>query len=89
MRDNDGLQLHFVAMTGVKGRATSRRRHSSISSIPQRRAEDARRRRAKLAALRRESDRALIDLIRRRLALPPEKRTNFLRKRVTVRGTAL
>jgi hypothetical protein len=46
-------------------------------------------RRNKLAALRRESDRALVDLIRRRLALPPEKRTNFLRKRVTFRGTAL
>ena len=34
-----------------------------------------------LAALREESDRALVDLIRRRLALPVEKRLNFLRVR--------
>jgi len=46
-------------------------------------------RRKRLAALRRESDRALVDLIRRQLALPPEKRTNFLRKRVGPRGSAL
>jgi len=31
--------------------------------------------------LRAESERALIDLIRRRLALPVEKRLNFLRVR--------
>jgi hypothetical protein len=42
-----------------------------------------------LAALRRESDRALVDLIRRRLAVPVSRRMNFLRKRVTVRGSAL
>lgn len=38
-------------------------------------------RRAKLAAVRRESERALRDLIRRWQALPPERRTSFLRKR--------
>jgi hypothetical protein len=32
-------------------------------------------------ALKRESDRALVDQIRRLLALPMNKRTNFLRKR--------
>jgi len=36
---------------------------------------------AVLAALGKESDRALVDLIRRRLALPLEKRMNFLRVR--------
>jgi hypothetical protein len=46
-------------------------------------------RRRALAAVKRESDRALVDLIRRRLALPVEKRINFLRKRVGVRGSAL
>jgi hypothetical protein len=46
-------------------------------------------RRRALAALRRESDRALVDLIRRRLALPLEKRMNFLRRRIGVRGSAL
>jgi len=38
-------------------------------------------RKAVLDALRKESDRALVDLIRRRLALPVEKRMNFLRVR--------
>jgi hypothetical protein len=46
-------------------------------------------RRQALAALRRESDRALVDLIRRRLALPVAKRMNFLRARVSFRATAL
>jgi len=34
-----------------------------------------------LAALKKESDLALLDLIRRRLAMPVEKRLNFLRVR--------
>ena len=38
-------------------------------------------RRATLAALRKESERALRELTRRRLALPLEKRMNFLRVR--------
>jgi hypothetical protein len=42
----------------------------------------------RLAALVREDERALRDQIRRRLALPMEKRMNFLRVRVG-RGTAL
>lgn len=43
----------------------------------------ARTERAKsLAALRAESERQLEDLIRRRLALPLEKRMNFLRRRL-------
>lgn len=46
-------------------------------------------RRRKLAALKRESDRALDDQIRRWLALPPEKRTNFLRKKVGLRASCL
>jgi len=39
-------------------------------------------RRKRLEALRAESDLELEDLIRRRLALPIEKRTNFLRVRL-------
>lgn len=46
-------------------------------------------RRAVLAALRKESERAERDLIRRWQALPIEKRTNFLRKRVGLRASAL
>lgn len=41
------------------------------------------------AALKRESDLALVELIRRQLALPPNKRTNFLRVRLPNGGTAL
>jgi hypothetical protein len=46
-------------------------------------------RRAKLAAVARESERALVDLIRRRLALPMARRTHFLRKRVGSGRSAL
>jgi hypothetical protein len=46
-------------------------------------------RRARLRALRHESERAELELIRRWQALPPEKRTNFLRKRLGWRGSCL
>lgn len=46
-------------------------------------------RRATLAALRKESERAERELIRRWQALPVEKRTNFLRKRVGLCASAL
>ena len=41
------------------------------------------------SALRRESDRALLEQIRRLLALPMEQRMNFLRKRLPGGGSAL
>jgi len=41
------------------------------------------------SALRLESDRALLDLIRLRLALAPEKRLNCLRRKVGLRATCL
>jgi hypothetical protein len=40
-------------------------------------------------ALKLESERALVEQIRRQLALPPSKRTNFLRVRLPNRGTSL
>ena len=46
-------------------------------------------RKARLQALKSESDLAERDLIRRLLALPPEKRTNFLRKRIGIRISCL
>ena len=46
-------------------------------------------REAALAALRLESERALVELIRRRLALPVEKRMNFLRVRLPGGGSHL
>jgi hypothetical protein len=42
-----------------------------------------------LEALRDQSDQALTDLIRRRLAMPVEKRLNFLRVRLPGGGSAL
>ncbi len=42
-----------------------------------------------LAALKAESERQLEELIRRRLALPLEKRMNFLRRRLPGGGSAL
>jgi hypothetical protein len=46
-------------------------------------------RKAQLEALKKESDLALRDQIRALLALPPERRTNFLRKRIGIRMSCL
>jgi hypothetical protein len=46
-------------------------------------------RRAKLEALKKESELALRDQIRRSLARPPEHRTSFLRKRIAFRISCL
>lgn len=42
-----------------------------------------------MRVLRRENERAVLELIRRRLALPVEKRLNFLRVRVPGGGSRL
>ncbi|MFM8378877.1 MAG: hypothetical protein ACKOB1_06060 [Planctomycetia bacterium] len=49
----------------------------------------SRQREQALAALKAESERQLEELIRRRLALPLEKRMNFLRRRLAGGGSAL
>jgi hypothetical protein len=46
-------------------------------------------RRTRLAALARESERNLRDLIERWQRLPPDRRTNFLRKRIAPGRSAL
>ena len=56
------------------------RPQNSVAAIARRRA---------LAALKRESDRQLDDLIRRRLALPLEQRMHFLRRRLPGGGSSL
>jgi hypothetical protein len=53
--------------------------------LPKRRAT----RKAVLEALKKESELALRDQIRRLLALPIEKRTHFLRKRVGIRASCI
>lgn len=51
--------------------------------------KSAKGRKAALAALRKESELAELDLIRRRLALPISKRMNFLRMRLPGGGSRL
>jgi hypothetical protein len=46
-------------------------------------------RRRTLAAVPAETDRQLVELIRRRLALPLEQRMNFLRRRLPGGGSCL
>jgi hypothetical protein len=46
-------------------------------------------RKARLDALKRESERNLQDQIRRLLDLPPERRTHFLRKKIGYRASCL
>jgi len=46
-------------------------------------------RREKLEALKRESERELVELIRRRLAMPVSQRLNFLRVRLPGGGSCL
>lgn len=41
----------------------------------------SRKRAGERSALKKESERALVEQIRRQLAFPPDKRTNFLRVR--------
>ena len=50
--------------------------------------KDNKRRKA-LAALKKQNERGLVEQIRRLLALPMEKRTHFLRRRLPNGGSAL
>ncbi|MCL4177238.1 MAG: hypothetical protein KJ072_05785 [Verrucomicrobia bacterium] len=52
-------------------------------------ASQPRKRETVLRALRQQNERAELDLIRRRLALPVEKRLNFLRVRLPGDGSRL
>lgn len=70
-------------------RAARRPRHLPLLARGTPALKESASRRVRLAAVRRESERALVDMIRRWQALPPGRRTNFLRVRVAPGGTAL
>jgi hypothetical protein len=80
----EGGQLFVAAPADAKRKPVSG--FPTIVAIPpiQRKSSTKKRatRKAKLEALKRESDLALRDQIRRWQALPPDRRTNFLRKRI-------
>jgi len=62
------------------GRRPAKNRHAGDSASAGRKA---------LAALAKESDRQLDELIARRLAMPVEQRMNFLRRRLPGGGSCL
>ena len=99
VRDDDGLQLDFHAASPaeiakhpvcattalpIPSRALRAPRKRAVV-LPKPRVT----RKAKLEALKKESDLALRDQIQRLLALPPERRTHFLRKRVGLRMSCI
>ena len=98
--DATGLQADFMpAIHGVRS-FEGLRAHPLLSrngphpvgadpDMPPRKKQLSATRRRALAALARESDRQLDDLIRRRLAMPLEQRMHFLRRRLPGGGSSL
>jgi hypothetical protein len=78
---DDRRRLSDISQPGTSGAARSHRQTNRHDI-------DGRRDR-QLEALRRESDRAEVEHIRHWLRLPPEKRTNFLRKRIGIQSSCL
>jgi hypothetical protein len=91
-----GGQTLLVAAPGPSGIASANptanrppaRRRITKKPTP-RHHEDAPLREQRSAALKLESDRALLQLIRYRLSLPPDKRLNVLRRKIGLRATCL
>ena len=93
-RERDLAVLPVLERTLEAAQTPPRRRGScharTVTVMPRKKtAAPTSARRKALAALRTESDRQFDDLIRRRLALPVEKRMNFLRRRLPGGGSCL
>jgi hypothetical protein len=102
-RERDGLQIEFMGhIDGMKSYEGVRRRAvlaeiggqklsaaSLEDIILSRRATAPKNETRESLALKLESERALTELIRYRLSLPPEKRLNCLRRKIGLRATCL
>ena len=88
----EGAQLLVADLADIKNskQAAWLPTHVVLVSLPRKRFMRKRvTRKAKLEALKKESELALRDQIRRWQALPPDRRTNFLRKRIAFRVSCL
>src|SRR5579863_7945043 len=84
--------LHVATLPDIirsKKAAAWPRDRAVLAVLEQTLAETARHEKAETGRSPQESELALRDQIRRLLALPPEKRTHFLRKRVSIRMSCL
>jgi hypothetical protein len=101
-RDADGLQLDFhvasladitqhrnMAICAAAARPIPSRERQRAVALKKPKQKPRATRKAQLDALKKESDLALRDQIQRLLALPPERRTHFLRKRIALRMSCI
>ena len=88
----DKIKLLVADLSDVITSKNAVRKQGDLTALPEPEKTLATKRvtrKAKLEALKKESELALRDQIRRLLALPPDRRTNFLRRRVGFRMSCL
>jgi hypothetical protein len=85
----EAILSQVIARKRAAGRPRDKAALEALEATLRQKSKRPSQRAAALAALRHESERALVELIRRRLALPVEKRMNFLRVRLPGGGSHL